>query len=105
MVTPWPPGNRSGPEKSKQGSARKVSGLAPRESREFEVVIVGGGSAGLSVTIRRKQLAIGAGRELTVCFVEMVSEDGAQNQSSAVIDTVALSVLYPDWKERGAERE
>ena len=73
-----------------------------RDAMEFDVVIVGAGPAGLSASIRLKQLAAAAGRELTVAVLEKGSEVGAHILSGAVIEPRALAELIPDWRERGA---
>jgi electron-transferring-flavoprotein dehydrogenase len=79
--------------------------LPPRETMDFDVVIVGAGPAGLSAAIRLKQLAAAAGRELSVVVLEKGSEVGAHILSGAVIDPVGLSKLIPDWKAKGAPVE
>jgi len=73
-----------------------------RESMEYDVVIVGGGPAGLSTAIRLKQLAAETGREIGVCVLEKGGEIGAHILSGAVMDPRALTELIPDWKEKGA---
>lgn len=74
----------------------------PREAMEYDVVIVGGGPAGLSAAIRLKQLAAEKGREVSVCVLEKGGELGAHILSGAVMDPIALNELIPDWKEKGA---
>jgi electron-transferring-flavoprotein dehydrogenase len=73
-----------------------------RESMEFDLVIVGGGPAGLSAAIKFAQLAADAGEEYTVCLVEKGSEIGAHILSGAVIEPRALDELFPTWQEMGA---
>ena len=71
--------------------------MSERESMPYDVVIVGGGPAGLAAAIRLKQID----PETTVCILEKGSEIGAHILSGAVVDPKALDELLPDWRDDG----
>jgi len=80
----------------------KETGLAERESMQYDVVVVGAGPAGLACAIRLKQIAAERGSEASVCVIEKGSEVGAHILSGAVMDPRALAELFPDWQAMDA---
>ncbi len=83
-------------------SAELIAQYGPRESMEYDVVVVGAGPGGLATAIRLKQLANEKGQELSVVVLEKGSEPGAHILSGAVMDPRALTELLPNWRELGA---
>ena len=69
--------------------------MSERESMPYDVVIVGGGPAGLGAAIRLKQV----NPDLSVCILEKGSEIGAHILSGAVVDPKAIDELLPEWRE------
>lgn len=69
---------------------------------ETDLLIVGGGPAGMAAAIRAKQIATEQGKELRVCLVEKAAEVGSHSLSGACLDPRSLNELLPNWKEMGA---
>jgi electron-transferring-flavoprotein dehydrogenase len=72
----------------------------PRESMPFDVLIVGGGPAGLAAAIQIKQQCVKADKDLSVCVVEKGAEIGAHILSGNVFEPRGIEeLLGSDWKE------
>lgn len=79
-----------------------IEQYGPRESMEYDVVVIGAGPGGLSTAIRIKQLAAEQGKDVSVVVLEKGSEPGAHILSGAVMDPRAMNELFPSWQEMGA---
>jgi electron-transferring-flavoprotein dehydrogenase len=72
-----------------------------RETLDVDIVIVGGGPAGMSAALRLAQLQKAAGGEpLSIAVLEKAREAGAHSLSGAVLDPSALRDLLPDFLSR-----
>eukprot|EP00934_Nitzschia_sp_Nitz4_P002995 Nitzschia sp. Nitz4//scaffold47_size129522//56961//58856//NITZ4_003551-RA/size129522-processed-gene-0.11-mRNA-1//1//CDS//3329552800//2985//frame0 len=77
----------------------------PREVMAFDVLIVGGGPAGLAAGIRFKQLCIEQDKDLSVCIIDKGSEIGAHVLSGNVFDPKGLHELLPQYSDKENEEE
>ncbi|XP_047998829.1 electron transfer flavoprotein-ubiquinone oxidoreductase, mitochondrial [Leguminivora glycinivorella] len=73
-----------------------------RMAEETDILIIGGGPAGMAAAIRARQIAEEKGAEVRVTLLEKAAEAGGHILSGACVDPIALNELIPDWKEKGA---
>ena len=76
--------------------------MSDRETLDVDILIVGGGPAGLSAALRLAQLQKAAGKTLSIAVLEKAAEPGAHLLSGAVLDPRALAELVPDFESKGA---
>ena len=77
--------------------------VSERDTLDVDVLIVGGGPAGMSAALRLAQLQKARGGEpLSIAVLEKAREAGAHSLSGAVLDPSALKLLIPDFKAKGA---
>jgi electron-transferring-flavoprotein dehydrogenase len=80
----------------------EIPNVSERESLDVDILIVGGGPAGLSAALRLAQLQKAAGKTLSIAVLEKAAEPGAHLLSGAVLDPRALAELIPDFESKGA---
>lgn len=86
---------------SSSSSSSSAVEQEPREQMAFDVLIVGGGPAGLAAGIRLKQLCVENDKDLSVCLIDKGSEIGAHILSGNVFDPKALEELLPQYSTPG----
>ncbi|KOB69360.1 Electron transfer flavoprotein-ubiquinone oxidoreductase [Operophtera brumata] len=92
------PGNLNGP-----GYLNFLQNVLPGLlEEETDILIIGGGPAGMAAAIRARQIAEEKGAEVRVTLLEKAAEAGGHILSGACVDPIALNELIPDWKEKGA---
>jgi electron-transferring-flavoprotein dehydrogenase len=70
-----------------------------RDQLEVDVLIVGGGPAGLAAAITLRKLAEASGSDLAVMLIEKAGDIGSHGLSGAVVDPKGLDELLPDWRD------
>lgn len=90
------------PQEQAGAQEANAQNTAEHESMEFDVLVVGGGPAGLATAIHLRQLGMQNNQDYNICLIEKGSEIGAHILSGAVLDPRALNELIPDWKKKNA---
>ncbi|MDR0247756.1 MAG: electron transfer flavoprotein-ubiquinone oxidoreductase [Burkholderiales bacterium] len=67
---------------------------------DYDLLIVGGGPAGLAAALRAKQAALAANADISIAVVEKGASIGAHSLSGALLDLRTLDELLPDWRDR-----
>jgi electron-transferring-flavoprotein dehydrogenase len=90
---------------STTNSTEEDGGVEPRDQMAFDVLIVGGGPAGLAAGIRLKQLCVEQDVDLSVCLIDKGSEIGSHILSGNVFDPKALEELLPQYSSSSEENQ